>query len=457
MFFSAKIICKYILKVGNKMGLLKAGIGALAGVLEDQWREYFYCESLSADVLVAKGVKRTSKRGSNKGHDNIISNGSIIAINEGQCMMIVEQGKVVEFSSESGEYVYDTSTEPTIMYGDDLSSNITETFKQIGKRFTFGGEPGKDQRVYYFNKKEIVGNKYGTPAPIPFRVIDRNIGLDIDIAIRCHGEYSYKIVDPLLFYTNVCGNVESEYTRDAIDSQLKTELMTALQPAFAHISASGVRYSEIPAHTVALADALNKVLSEKWLATRGLAVVSFGISSLKASEEDEAMIKQLQRNAVMRDPGMAAAHLTGAQAEAMTAAARNDGGAMAGFMGMNMATQAGGVNASQLFQMSEQNKQAQVSTQTQASPSNAWTCTCGQDNTSKFCSNCGTAKTVEEGWTCACGTMNKGKFCSECGAKKPAEALQYACDKCGWQPENPANPPKFCPECGDIFDDKDLK
>ncbi|WP_409369371.1 SPFH domain-containing protein [Lysinibacillus sp. 38-6] len=439
------------------MGLLKAGIGALAGVLEDQWREYFYCESLSADVLVAKGVKRTSKRGSNKGHDNIISNGSIIAINEGQCMMIVEQGKVVEFSSESGEYVYDTSTEPTIMYGDDLSSNITETFKQIGKRFTFGGEPGKDQRVYYFNKKEIVGNKYGTPAPIPFRVIDRNIGLDIDIAIRCHGEYSYKIVDPLLFYTNVCGNVESEYTRDAIDSQLKTELMTALQPAFAHISASGVRYSEIPAHTVALADALNKVLSEKWLATRGLAVVSFGISSLKASEEDEAMIKQLQRNAVMRDPGMAAAHLTGAQAEAMTAAARNDGGAMAGFMGMNMATQAGGVNASQLFQMSEQNKQAQASTQTQASPSNAWTCTCGQDNTSKFCSNCGTAKPVDEGWTCACGTMNKGKFCSECGAKKPVEALQYACDKCGWQPENPANPPKFCPECGDIFDDKDLK
>lgn len=445
------------MKVGNKMGLLKAGIGALAGVLEDQWREYFYCESLTADVLVAKGVKRTSKRGSNKGHDNIISNGSIIAINEGQCMMIVEQGKIVEFSSESGEYVYDNSTEPTIMYGDDLSSNITETFKQIGKRFTLGGEPGKDQRVYYFNKKEIVGNKYGTPAPIPFRVIDRNIGLDIDIAIRCHGEYSYKIVDPLLFYTNVCGNVEGEYTRDAIDSQLKTELMTALQPAFAHISASGVRYSEIPAHTVALADALNKVLSEKWLATRGLAVVSFGISSLKASEEDEAMIKQLQRNAVMRDPGMAAAHLTGAQAEAMTAAARNDGGAMAGFMGMNMATQAGGVNASQLFQMSEQNKQAQAMTQTQSSPSNAWTCTCGQENTSKFCSNCGTAKPVEEGWTCACGTINKGKFCSECGAKKPAEAWQYACDKCGWQPENHANPPKFCPECGDIFDNNDLK
>ncbi|WP_333880407.1 SPFH domain-containing protein [Lysinibacillus capsici] len=443
------------------MGLLKAGVGALTGVLEDQWREYFYCEALSSDVLVTKGIKRTSKRGSNKGNDNIISNGSIIAINEGQCMMIVEQGKVVEFSSEAGEYVYDTSTEPSIMYGSDLSHGIMETFKQIGKRFTFGGEPAKDQRVYYFNKKEIVGNKYGTPAPIPFRVIDRNIGLDIDIAIRCHGEYSYRIIDPLLFYTNVCGNVEREYTREAIDSQLKSELMTALQPAFAQISASGVRYSEIPAHTVALADALNKVLSEKWLATRGLAVVSFGISTLKASEEDEAMIKQLQRNAVMRDPGMAAAHLTGAQAEAMIAAANNDGGAMAGFMGMNMAAQAGGVNAGQLYQMNEQNKQAQMAQaalQNQsAKASGTWTCACGQDNTGKFCSNCGAAKPAEEGWTCTCGAVNKGKFCSECGSKKPADALLYACDKCGWAPEDPANPPKFCPECGDVFDEKDVK
>ncbi|UNT57574.1 SPFH domain-containing protein [Lysinibacillus capsici] len=443
------------------MGLLKAGVGALTGVLEDQWREYFYCEALSSDVLVTKGVKRTSKRGSNKGNDNIISNGSIIAVNEGQCMMIVEQGKVVEFSSEAGEYVYDTSTEPSIMYGSDLSQGIIETFKQIGKRFTFGGEPAKDQRVYYFNKKEIVGNKYGTPAPIPFRVIDRNIGLDIDIAIRCHGEYSYRIIDPLLFYTNVCGNVEREFTREAIDSQLKSELMTALQPAFAQISASGVRYSEIPAHTVALADALNKVLSEKWLATRGLAVVSFGISTLKASEEDEAMIKQLQRNAVMRDPGMAAAHLTGAQAEAMIAAANNDGGAMAGFMGMNMAAQAGAVNAGQLYQMNEQNKQAQMAQAAlqyqSAKAPGTWTCACGHDNTGKFCSNCGAAKPVEEGWTCTCGAVNKGKFCSECGSKKPAGALLYACDKCGWAPEDPANPPKFCPECGDVFDEKDVK
>ena len=450
------------------MGLLKAGIGSLAGVLEDQWREYFYCESLSTDVLVTKGKKRTSKRSSNKGNDNIISNGSIIAINEGQCMMIVEQGKVVEFSAEPGEFVYDTSTEPSIFYTNDLSSSIKDTFKQIGKRFTFGGEPGKDQRVYYFNKKEILGNKYGTPSPIPFRVIDRNIGLDIDISIRCHGEYSYKIIDPLLFYSNVSGNVENDFKRETIDSQLRTELMTALQPAFAQISASGVRYSEIPAHTMELADALNKVLSEKWLATRGIAIVSFGVSTMKASEEDEAMIKQLQRNAILRDPGMAAAHLTGAQAEAMTKAASNEGGAMAGFMGLNMAAQAGGVNAGQLFQMSEQNRQAQAQAQaaqqqpTQVAPSttpnaNTWTCSCGVSNTGKFCSECGTTKPVVEGWTCSCGTVNKGKFCAECGSKKPVGALQYACDKCGWEPEDPTSPPKFCPECGDGFDEKDVK
>lgn len=449
------------------MGLLEAGVGALKGVLEDQWREYFYCESLAADVLVTKGQKRATKRGSNKGNDNIISNGSIIAINEGQCMMIVEQGKVVEFSAQPGEFVYDTSTEPSIFSSPDLASSIKDTFKQIGKRFTFGGEPAKDQRVYYFNKKEIVGNKYGTPSPIPFRVIDRNIGLDIDISVRCHGEYSYKIIDPLLFYTNVTGNVEREFTRDQIDSQLKTELMTALQPAFAQISAQGVRYSEIPAHTMALSEALNKVLSDKWLATRGIAVVSFGVSTIKASEEDEAMIKQLQRNAVMRDPGMAAAHLTSAQADAMIAAGNNEGGAMTGFMGLGMAQQAGGMNPAQLFQMSEQNRQAQMNAQQapppqQAAPqaarpaADSWTCTCGETNTSKFCSNCGSTKPAD-GWTCTCGTVNKGKFCSDCGSKKPEGAPLYACDKCGWEPENPASPPKFCPECGDTFDENDVK
>lgn len=445
------------------MGLLKAGVGAVSGVLADQWRDYFYCESLPADVLATKGMKR-AKRGSNKkGDENIISNGSIIAVNEGQCMMIVEQGKVVDFCAEPGEYVYDNSSEPSLFFG-DFTSNLKATFEQIGKRFTFGGDAAKDQRVYYFNKKEIVGNKYGTPSPVPFRVIDQNIGLDIDISIRCHGEYSYMIVDPLTFYTNVCGNVEQEYNRQQIDSQLKTELMTALQPALAKISAMGIRYSALPGHTMEMADALNQVLSGKWTAMRGIQIVSFGVSAVKASEEDEDMIKQLQRNAVMRNPGMAAAHLVASQGDAMVGAANNEGaGAFAAFAGLNMAQNAGGMNASQLFGMAAQQQAAQAAQQqapqaaSAAPASGSWTCGCGAANTGKFCAECGAPKPAAEGWSCSCSAVNKGKFCAECGKPKPAGAAVYMCDKCGWEPEDKSSPPKFCPECGDIFDEDDKK
>ena len=431
------------------MGLLKAGIGALSGALADSWREYFYCEALEADVLVAKGVKRTGKRSSNKkGDENIISNGSIVAVADGQCMMIVEQGKVVELCAEPGEFVYDTSTEPTIMYGGLNKENIKKNFAVVGKRFTFGGEPAKDQRVYYFNTKEITGNKYGTANPVPFRVVDSNIGLDIDISIRCNGEYSYKIVDPLMFYKNVCGNVDDEYTRGEIDSQLKTELMTALQPAFAKISEIGVRYSALPGHTTEIADALNEVLSQKWTELRGIAVYSFGVNSVTANPEDEQMIKELQRNATFRNPTMAAAHLVGAQAQAMQDAAKNEGGAGAfmGFAGMNMATGAGGMNAQNLYAMGQQQA---------AQAQSGWKCSCGHTNSGKFCTECG--KPQEDGWKCACGSVNKGKFCPDCGSKKPAGAPLYQCDKCGWKPEDPTKPPKFCPECGDIFDESDAK
>ena len=245
------------------MGLLKAGVGAAGGVLADQWREYFYCESLDADTLVAKGEKRTGGRSSNtKGENNVISDGSIVAVADGQCMMIVENGEVVEVCAEPGEFVYDTGTEPSIFSG-NLGDMVKKSFEQVGRRFTFGGDAGKDQRVYYFNTKEIVGNKYGTASPVPFRVVDNKIGLDVDITVRCNGEYSYKLVDPLMFYKNVCGNVDSVYTRDLIDSQLKSELLTALQPAFARISEMGIRYSAVPAHTKELADALNEEFSHQ--------------------------------------------------------------------------------------------------------------------------------------------------------------------------------------------------
>lgn len=431
--------------------------------MADQWEEYFYCDSIPANILAVKGSKKTSRRGSNKkGSDNVISNGSVIAVNEGQCMMIVDQGKVVDVCAQPGEYIYDTSSEPSVFYG-DLGENIRRSFDVFGIRFAFGGEAPKDQRVYYINTKEIVGNKYGTANPVPFRVVDRNIGLDIDIAIRCHGEYSYRVVDPICFYVNVCGNVEGAYSRENLDSQLKSELMTALQPAFARISDMGIRYSSLPGHTEEIAAALNQVLSEKWVKLRGIALSSFGVSSVKASEEDEDMIKQLQKAAVLRDPNMAAATITGAQADAMkTAAGNKNAGPMMAFAGMNMAANAGGVNAGQLFEMGQNSRQNSAPSQAESGLASAsaggWTCICGaQGNTGRFCAECGKPKPSDNGWTCSCGAVNKGKFCTECGKPKPAGEKLYRCDKCGWEPEDPAHPPKFCPECGDRFDDADVK
>lgn len=435
------------------MGLIKALSGAVGGTLADQWKEFFYCDALSSDTLMIKGEKRVSGRSSNtKGNDNIISNGSGIAVADGQCMMIVEQGKIVEVCAEPGEYTYDKSTEPSIFTG-PLGKGIIDTFKTIGKRFTYGGDTGKDQRVYYFNTKELIDNKFGTPNPIPFRVVDRNIGLDIDVSVRCSGVYSYKIADPLLFYTNVCGNVEREYTRDTIDGQLKTEFISALQPAFGKLSELGLRPNQIVAHNTDLENAMNSALSAKWGELRGLKVVSIALGSVTLPEEDAELIKKAQHAAILRDPSMGAATLVGAQAEAMKAAAANENGAMMGFMGMGMAAQAGGMNAQSLYQMGQQARQQQPT----PAPAGAWKCKCGATVTGKFCTECG-AKKPEYGWTCpSCGATNKGKFCSECGAKKPEDAPLYRCDKCGWEPEDPAHPPKFCPECGDIFDDKDRK
>lgn len=435
------------------MGLISAVLGAAGGVIADQYKEYFYCDSIDADTLVVKGSKKT--KGNNRGSDNIITNGSGIAVNEGQCMIIVDQGKVVELCAEPGVFTYDTSTEPSIFSG-NLGQSILDTFKTIGKRITYGGDTAHDQRVYYFNTKEIMGNKYGTANPVPFRVVDNNVGLDIDISIRCNGEYSYRIIDPILFYTNVCGNVTDSFERSQIDSQLKSELLTALQPAFAKISEMGIRYSAVPGHTQELAKALNECLSDNWGKLRGIEIVAFGVNTMKASEEDEAMIKELQRTAALRNPNMAAATLVGAQADAMKAAASNTAtGPMMAFAGMNMASQAGGMNAQSLFQMGA----AQQAAAPAAAPAQAgWTCECGKGgNTGKFCSECGKPQPAANGWTCSCGTVNQGKFCQNCGSKKPAGAPLYKCDKCGWTPEDPTNPPKFCPECGDVFDDSDIQ
>lgn len=463
------------------MGLIKAALGSVGGTLADQYKEFFYCDSLPTNVLMRKGSVHASSRSSNKGEDNIISNGSAVAVADGQCMIILDQGKVVEFCAEPGEFVYDTSTEPSLFTG-SLGKSIIATFKTVGKRIAFGGSTAKDQRVYYINTKEILDNKFGTPSPVPFRVVDKNIGLDIDISVRCNGIFTFKITDPLLFYTNVCGNVQNEYKLDTIISTLKSEFLNQLGPALATVSEMEVRPSQIPSKNVEICNSLKKILSVDWTDTRGLEIASISFNSVTIPKEDEDLIKELQRTAVLKNPTMAAATLVGAQSDAMKAAASNKNGAMMGFMGMGMAQQAGGMNAQNLYSMGAQQQAQQPAAQTantwkcscgadntskfcqncgakQPEPkvANNWKCTCGEDNTSKFCQNCGTKQPENNSWNCSCGNTNTGKFCENCGQSKPTEAKSFRCDKCGWTPEDDKNPPKFCPECGDIFNDDDAK
>lgn len=458
------------------MGLIRAGLNAAGSVLADQWKEFFTCDAIGEGVLALKGRKSGGRRSVNsKGSDNVITTGSVILVADGQCMMIVDQGKIVEFAAEPGEYTYDASTSPSVFsgnFGDSLGKSINE----FGKRFTFGGEPAKDQRIYYFNTKEITGNKYGTPSPIPFRVVDNNVGLDMDVRLRCFGVFSYRICDPVLFYKHVCGNISEPYTRSRLDEQLRSELLGALGMAFGRISEMGIRYSALQMHTMELADTLNDILSKKWREKRGLEIVDIGISSVTPLDEDVAQVQKYQAGSAFRTPQMAAQQLASSQADAMRTAAGNAGGAALGFMGINMAQQAGG-NTAQLYQMGQQQaapagnswKCACGATATgkfcpecgakkpEPKPAGSWKCPkCGTDVTGKFCPECGTKKPADEGWKCACGAVNKGKFCSECGAKKPAGVPQYRCDKCGWEPPKGTKPPKFCPECGDPFDDGDI-
>ncbi len=469
------------------MGLIKTAIDVVKGSFADQWLEYFYCDSLDSDVLMTKGVKRANGTANKKANDNIISNGSIISVADGQCMLIVEQGKIVEVCAEPGEFKYDSSTEPSIFAG-NLGTSIVDTFKQIGKRFTFGGDTAKDQRVYYINTKNINGNKFGTATPIPFRVVDRNmpIPLDLDVEVRCNGIYTYKIANPLLFYTKEAGNVAGEYRAEQLYETMRAELLSSLAPAFAQISELEIRPNQIISKNKEVTNALKTELTQQWGELRGIELVNVSFNSVSIPEDQQQMIRDRQIENMRRDPGAAAAALVSAQADAMRDAAKNENGAMMGFMGMGMAQQAGGANANSLFAQAAQNQQMmqqqmmqQQQMQQQAAPAmgtpqaqaaqpqmapasqasaDSWTCTCGATGTGKFCMECGNGRPAAiAGWACTCGATNTGKFCPECGAKKPEAAPLYMCDKCGWTPEDPKNPPKFCPECGDIFDDNDIQ
>ena len=419
------------------MGLIKAAFKSVGGVFADQWKEYFTCDSLSSDELVKKGEKHSSKRSINtKGSDNVISNGSGIVVADGQCMMIVDSGEIVEFSAEPGEYTFDSSKEPSVFYG-GFGKGLLDSFKAMGRRIGYGADEARDQRVYYFNTKEILDNKFGTANPVPFRLVDKRIDLDIDLSVRCAGVYSYKISDPIKFYKCISGNLSGTFYRSALDTQLKSEFISALQPAFGRLSQMGMRPNEIVTHTTELEEALNNALSDKWGEKRGLEVATVAIATLTIPEEDQELIKNAQLSVVYSDASRAAGLFVSSQAEAMKKAAENKNGAYAGFMGMNMAGSAGSTDTATLFKMGEEKKQEKPDEDT-------WTCSCGDRNKGKFCTECGASRKTLSSWICSCGAVNTGKFCSECGKKRPQVKK---CPSCHWSAKEGENP-KFCPECG---------
>lgn len=435
------------------MGLLKAAGGAIGGQLGDQWKEYFCCDALDKDVLAARGEKVVNgERTSNtKGTPDVITNGSVIVVNPGQAMMIIDNGEAKDFSAEPGAFTFDGSTQPSIFYG-GLGKGIIDSLKEIGKRFTAGGDVLSKQWIFYFNLKEIVGNKYGTTNPIPFRIVDKNTGLDIDAGARCNGEYSYKIVDPALFFANVCGNINEPYTRDNIDSQMRSELLTALQPVFAKLSEMGIRYSAVPAHTEEVCQLLDQELSEKWTQLRGIKIVSFGCNAISLNPEDEETIKEMQKAAALgKSPEMARGFITESTGEAMKGAATNEGGAMMGFMGMGMAQGATGNAIASMYGAGQQG-----ATQGQPGapvPQQGGVPAGEAPNSYPVAQDGGFASklNVKDIWKCECGTDNTGKFCENCGKPNPGNnvpATAEQCPKCGWKPENGKTMPKFCPECG---------
>lgn len=460
------------------MGLIKVAKNVVESMLADQWREYFYCSALPGDILVKKGQRKNTsgRNGNTKGSQDTITNGSIVAVNEGQCMIIVDQGGVVDLCAEAGEYTFDSSTEPSLLYG-DLSENVKKTMETAFKRFSFGGNTAKDQRVYYINTLEIMDNLFGTASPMPFLYVDDRVGVELEVDIKFNGTYSFRITDPLLFYKNVCGNVEDSYLRSKLQGTMKAELMQAMQPALAKLGDLRIRVSDIPKYTMNLTEELNRQLSAKWAQTRGIEVVSLNMNAPTMNQDARDKINEAQMDVAYTNADMRMARMAKASSQAMVDAANNSAGSDRGTMGMGMAMMMGngvgnmlgggnpmyqngggyGGQPNAQGQYMQQNVGQQTSgMRPTGAPELGWRCQCGYaDNRGRFCAECGSPKPAAAGWTCSCGSVNQGKFCTGCGSRKPAGAPLYKCDKCGWEPEDPANPPKFCPECGDAFDEND--
>lgn len=424
------------------MGLIRAVMSAGGSVLADQWKEYFQVDSMSNDQLVVKAHKKT--RGNNKGGDDIISNGSCVAVGDGQVALIVEDGKIVEFCAEPGRFIWDSSSEPSMFCG-GFFKGLADSFAKFGERFTFGGDRAKTQRVYYVNTKEIMDNKFGTTTPMVYDDPYYKTAL----YIRYFGQFSFRIMDPIVFFTSISGSVSESFSRDSLMDMCKDEFMTALDSAFALLSADGVKFSQIPVKQREIAKYMSTTLDEEWMARRGMDVISVAISKVTPDEKSRQRIEEFDMNVMHSSPDAMAGGLAYSQMQAMQKAASNSAGAMTGFMGLGMMGNVMGNNAqaqAELLNTARQiNGGANSSTTAGANNSTDWKCSCGTVNNGKFCANCGSAKPVQNtdntSWTCSCGSVNSGKFCPNCGGAKPSI---YTCS-CGYVSNAPF---KFCPDCG---------
>ncbi|WP_295210233.1 SPFH domain-containing protein [Ruminococcus sp.] len=488
------------------MGLIRMLTSAVGSTFADQVVDYFRCEDMSTKILCQPGTLVKRNGTTNNASDGVISNGSRFDVAVNQAALLIENGKVHDFvigtAETAGQYKYDSKAAPSLLGGGwrDFGASI----KEIGRRFTAGGQSLNTMRLIYINLKPIPGNKVGF-GKIPFRDGEMNLTLNA----QGHGQYELQIINPMNFYENVVQNVNSVLSVDSPDGatvlgQLKADMTPKFQIALTKIAALKIPYDQLGAYPDELAAAMNEALREKW-ANKGIEITSLAIE-LNVDEESKKRIAKFQEaKTAGSDPSMLYAMDRMSINTAREAAANNSNGAMAGFMGMGMA---GGMMGqpmdASMYQQQMMNQQAAAQAAQQAAPaqapaaaptqqaaptdgwtcacgatntgkfcancgqpkpepkpaptSDSWTCACGTENTGKFCANCGQPKPQKpEGWTCSCGAVNKGKFCAECGKPKPAAEPLYKCDKCGWEPADPKNPPKFCPECGDPFDDNDIK
>ena len=419
------------------MGIIKAVFQSMGGGLADSWQEVLEADRMSDTTVFTKGVKVRpgDKRNNNKkGTQDTISNGSIIHVYDNQFMLLVDGGKVVDFTAEPGYYKVDNSAMPSLFAG-QFGASLKETFSRV----KFGGVPSTSQKAYFINLQEIKGIKFGTRTPVNYFDSFYNS----ELFLRAFGTYSIKITDPLKFYAEAVPRDASRVDINDINEQYLAEFLEAFQAAINKMSVDGIRISHVPSKSRELSQYMATELDDSFKSLRGFEILSVGIASVSYDEESKKLINMRNQGAMLGDPTVREGYVQGAMARGFEAAGSNPNGGTTTFMGMGMGMNAmggfGAFSETNRAQMQQQQQQAAA-----AAAADGWTCpNCGKQNTGKFCNECGQKKPeAAGGWTCPnCGKQNTGKFCNECGQKKPDG--DWFCPECGTK-----NSGKFCNECG---------